>query len=497
MNNSLDISIHGPQRVAIVEQLVHICRYSPGLVLLEGDAGKSPVNFLRDMADLLRDELDFALLDNTHCEVPVIAAELVSQWYIYQMAEHEQTDTQSVHHYLDLGLQSGRLALIVVERTSLLADDAINFLVGMMARHSRLTILFSGIVDARPLLRRAQQAEVPVHRIDMPDSADHSVLPVGQSEKTRAPPVLSASNFDHRFSDESYELPEDDALEDDLYELDSFVAETKGRREPIVTEQFAVTQPFNTSDSRLGVSTHLSAVREWGSATISGLREKKSGGFFLLLGGLIFVALLLLLVLYPRDIEVVSLEQLPVKPAVVVTAEHNVSPDAPIIPPVIVSAPEANSVVAPDKPAQPDVPVAMEQVAPAPSTPPIAVVNSGRDVMPEQVGKKPKPDEAKANIATKTILVTEKQWRAKPDNFTVQVAAAHNEANIKRLETKLPLVQPHYVYRTTRNGKPWFILIYGSYAGKQAALAARDALPSEFRKGSTPWVRKQGEVFTK
>jgi hypothetical protein len=128
MSNSLDISIHGPQRVAIVEQLVHICRYSPGLVLLEGDEGKSPVNFLRHMADLLRDELDFALLDIDHCDVLGIAAELVSQWYIYQAEEHMQTDAQSVHHYLDLGLQSGRLALIVVERASLLSDEAINFL---------------------------------------------------------------------------------------------------------------------------------------------------------------------------------------------------------------------------------------------------------------------------------------------------------------------------------------------------------------------------------
>lgn len=78
MTNLLDISIHGPQRVEIVEQLVHICRYTPGLVLLEGDAGKSPVNFLRHMANLLRDELDFALLDTEHCDLPSIAAELVT-----------------------------------------------------------------------------------------------------------------------------------------------------------------------------------------------------------------------------------------------------------------------------------------------------------------------------------------------------------------------------------------------------------------------------------
>ncbi len=469
MNNSLDISIHGPQRVAIVEQLVHICRYTPGLVLLEGDAGKSPVNFLRDMADLLRDELDFALLDNNHCEISFIAAELVAQWYIYQSEDDEQTDVQSIHHYLDLGLQSGRLALVVIERASLLTDEAINFLVGLMARHSRLTVLFAGIIDARPLLRRAQQAEVPVHRIDLPDVTD------SVSSK------LSSSNFDHTFSDESYAAP-DDGLDDDLYEPDFLVAETRGKREPVVGREFAATQSsirINASNSVFGMDTHLSTVQAWGAATLASIRKKKSGGALLLMVG--FLALVLLLLLMAID----SRDD---NTAVPVTIEVNQPLPAPPPAPLDSTTAVESKVVSPAAVVAP-APAIVEPAAK--SLMPVSAVEN-KVVTPVLVTPEPPP---KSKSVNKAAPLTEKQWRTKPTNYTIQVAAAYSEKNIRELAAKLPVSSPHFVYQTKRDGKPWFVLVYGSFATKQEAASARDSLAAYLKKNSAPWVRKQGEIF--
>jgi hypothetical protein len=471
MNNSLDISIHGPQRVAIVEQLVHICRYTPGLVLLEGDAGKSPVNFLRDMADLLRDELDFALLDNNHCEISFITTELVSQWYIYQSEDNEQTDVQSIHHYLDIGLQSGRLALIVIERASLLTDEAINFLVSMMARHSRLTVLFAGIFDARPLLRRAQQAEVPVHRIDMPDASDS------------VSPNLASSNFDHTFSDDSYAVPDDDAFEDDLYEPDFLVAEPRGKREPVIGRQSAATQSsirISTSDSVFGMSTHLSAVQAWGAATLAGIRKKKSGGALLLMVG--FLTLVLLLLLMAID----SRDSTNNAPALLESAESLSAP------PVIVAPVATTTTVAVPVVAAPATVAATTALEPAEhSVTPAQVIENKVVADPAPVI----PEQTKAEAVAKVISSTERQWRAKPANYTIQVAAAHSEKNIRELAAKLPVSSPYLVYQARRDGKPWFVLIYGSFTTKQAAAVARDSLAVDLKKNSTPWVRKQGEIF--
>lgn len=509
MSNLLDISIHGPQRVEIVEQLVHICRYTPGLVMLEGDAGRSPVNFLRHMADLLRDELDFALLDTGRCDLTGIAAELITQWFIYQSEEQEQTDIQSIHHYLDLGLQSGRLALIVIERSSLLTDESMNFLVGMMARHSRLTILFAGITDTRPLLRRAQQAEVPVHRIDLHDSVSPAGSYVAQPDISKAGTYLSASGFDHKFSDDSYELPEEDLFEDDLYEPDVLVAEQRGRREPVIGEQYGATLSStrpDASDLMLGVSTRLSAVQEWGAATLASIREKKRGGGLLLLGCAVLGVLLLLLVRNSRDVEAVSNGESAVRPVVVTGDSPTQSQTLPhaTTSALTGSSPEAAVVPAQRSEAiQSTVPPTLAEASVAPMPKPVlqekVVVGNPEhaELVPQN---KPavralRPNPIKVEPATQAAPVTEKSWRSKPDNFTVQIAAAHGEANIRKLERKLPPGQPHYVYRTTREGKPWFILIYGSFSSKKDASMARSTLAAGIQKDSTPWVRKQGEVF--
>ncbi|MCC7516347.1 MAG: hypothetical protein IT470_03295, partial [Pseudomonadales bacterium] len=168
MSGAFDVSIHGVQRVALIEQLVHACRYTPGVVLLEGEAGASPVNFLRQMADLLRDELDFALLPTSVSSVMDIAEVLIAQWSVRRSPHSEEDNIQLVHHYLDVALQGGRLALIVVEHSSMLPSPVRDFLVSLMARHSRLTVLFAGIVDASAILNCAQQLEVPVSRIELP-----------------------------------------------------------------------------------------------------------------------------------------------------------------------------------------------------------------------------------------------------------------------------------------------------------------------------------------
>ena len=79
MLNHLDISIHGTQRVKIIERLVYLCRYSPGLIFLDAEPGVSPVNFIRDMRGILRDEMDFAILENDYTSLEEIYEQLASQ----------------------------------------------------------------------------------------------------------------------------------------------------------------------------------------------------------------------------------------------------------------------------------------------------------------------------------------------------------------------------------------------------------------------------------
>lgn len=86
-------------------------------------------------------------------------------------------------------------------------------------------------------------------------------------------------------------------------------------------------------------------------------------------------------------------------------------------------------------------------------------------------------------------------WKAKPDNYTVQLIAAYSEQGVERIKARLPATPPSAIHKTSKDGKPWFILVYGSFATKQEAQNAQSRLPSALQKDVKPWVRKQGEVF--
>jgi hypothetical protein len=518
MNNSLDISIHGPQRIAIIERLVHVCRYSPGLVLLDGDDGRSPVKFLRHMADLLRDELDFALIEGSNSDASGISKELVSQWHIYRGALGEHSNIQSVHHFLDLGLQSGRLALIVVERASFLDEEAMDCLVGMMARHSRLTVLFAGIDDARKFLRRAQQLEVSVNYIDLPDPVETSrPSPSYQPDLLFSTPIsgeatsdhadkkvdsgFSLSGFDHAFSDESFELPDEDP--DVFFEHEFLVADARGRLEPSVTLQENVSDDLEVdskvSETLPDADNLISATQKWGAVTWADIRKKRYGLPILVCGCLILVALFLLVVLDlqkrgdNQEIQT-ALASLPVKavnqsqssanqPPPVVGVAQPVSSSSALAPQTTVTALESDKMQKDSV----NLSVDLKSAAGSKTTP----------ILRNDVSEAPKKiiENKKISPSSKAGSSPEKLWRSKPENFTIQIAAAHGEGNIKRLQIKLPQGQPHYVFRTIRDGRPWFVLVYGSFPSKQQASAARDLLSTEIKKSSTPWVRKQGEVF--
>jgi DamX protein len=93
------------------------------------------------------------------------------------------------------------------------------------------------------------------------------------------------------------------------------------------------------------------------------------------------------------------------------------------------------------------------------------------------------------------VRTAENRWRSKPDNYTVQIASSHGVVAIKTLAEKLPSEQPHFIYLASRDGKPWYVLIYGSFGSKVEANSARAALVAKIDTGSSPWVRRQGEIF--
>ncbi len=96
-------------------------------------------------------------------------------------------------------------------------------------------------------------------------------------------------------------------------------------------------------------------------------------------------------------------------------------------------------------------------------------------------------------VSSKTIRDTDWLMSQGPQLFTIQVLGTENEALLRQQIKNSGLTNKVAYYKKNRDGSAWFSLIYGSYASRDAALAASQSLPASLRK-NRPWIRKIGDI---
>lgn len=181
----------------------------------------------------------------------------------------------------------------------------------------------------------------------------------------------------------------------------------------------------------------------------------------------------------------VVLQPLPVTPSQESSPAPVPAPNA-VVPPAAVALPTPEAAAIKEPVVQQQPPAEAKPVAPPKIEPHKAAI--------EPVVAQPAPKKKAASVAA-VKAVKPVNWKAKPDNYTVQLIAAYSQQGVERIKAQLPAAPPSAIHKTTKDGKPWFILVYGSFATKQEAQNAQSRLPSALQKGVKPWVRKQGEVF--
>ena len=77
-------------------------------------------------------------------------------------------------------------------------------------------------------------------------------------------------------------------------------------------------------------------------------------------------------------------------------------------------------------------------------------------------------------------------------NYTLQLSSASRSDTLNAWAKKQNLSSYH-VYKTTRNGQPWYVLVSGSYATPAEAKRAVASLPAEVR-AQNPWVKPVSQV---
>ncbi len=78
------------------------------------------------------------------------------------------------------------------------------------------------------------------------------------------------------------------------------------------------------------------------------------------------------------------------------------------------------------------------------------------------------------------------------NHFTLQLLGTHNKNTLPSYINKHSLKNDAAIFKTQRNGKDWYTLIYGFYPTKTTAQAAAKQLPKGVAK---PWVRSFASIF--
>jgi len=106
---------------------------------------------------------------------------------------------------------------------------------------------------------------------------------------------------------------------------------------------------------------------------------------------------------------------------------------------------------------------------------------------------KPVKREAAASSVTRTEKPAAQTSSQLPrGEYTLQLSGATRQDALNNWARQQKLSNYH-VYQTERNGKPWFVLVSGSYATSAEAKRAISALPEAVRAQS-PWVKPLSQV---
>ena len=188
-----------------------------------------------------------------------------------------------------------------------------------------------------------------------------------------------------------------------------------------------------------------------------------------------------------------------VKPTSQATPVEELEPITDIPEQPIATAPPADKLLPQaQRQASKQKPIAPEADTPDPAKT-IATVDGKPITADELIPSIPKSVPTPAKTATKPKPVNkgakQETWllAQKPSAYTLQVIAFQDKSNILKFTKRHRLAGKIAYFKTTRNGQPWYPLLYGIYPNKAAAIAARPKLSSQLHKKDI-WARSLDSV---
>ncbi|MEJ1389458.1 MAG: AAA family ATPase [Candidatus Sedimenticola sp. (ex Thyasira tokunagai)] len=106
-------------------------------------------------------------------------------------------------------------------------------------------------------------------------------------------------------------------------------------------------------------------------------------------------------------------------------------------------------------------------------------------VVKEEPQQKPPPPTAERREAWLQVQ--------NPGSYTLQLIGVQSEQAAYAFTARHKVEQVSAIFKTEREGKPWFSVVHGVYADRDAAVAAREVLPAGVRSGAV-WPRSFASI---
>lgn len=135
-------------------------------------------------------------------------------------------------------------------------------------------------------------------------------------------------------------------------------------------------------------------------------------------------------------------------------------------------------------------PQPVQPVTQPPATKPVQPVQKPAEVKTPPATTQPKPATTKPVVSGS--LSASNLSTIPATNYTLQLSGASRQDTLEAFAKK-NLNGNYTIYKTQRNGNPWYVLIYGNYRNISEAKQAVSSLPAPVQ-AKQPWVRPMKHV---
>jgi len=451
----------GGGRQELLDQMAHLLRYGPSLLLLYGDQGVGK-HYLVDrlLSQLDPDLFDVALVQADVLMNPeVLLAGLSGPWHSRAPFNAASLQPQLVE-CASAADDASRVLLLVVRHSQFLDDGSVELLSVMLASCAGLPVKVVLVLDASDPEDVMQLS--PLFD-QVPDHFRALLAPLTRNETAAYLAYrLHTGGLGHVHFSESH--------------VDQIFNHSLGnvvRVNQIAAELLLASLP---AKSKPGIKTDLPWMH---------------------LGALVLVVGLLLFLVLSRDSatghspapatdqkplanEAVAMPEPPASKAQTATVKPEPVANDSVTLPAIEQTPEPVS-----KPIKEETNTSEAKPVSAASEPPA----KAEVVQPPAAVAVPKPKQAPKQAPKPTDARTAWILSLPPEHYALQLLGAKEKSTVDKFLAMYPSVQKLSYYKTQRNGAPWFVVVQASFPNYEAAKAAVAKLPQKLQKQG-PWIRK-------